>query len=117
MDNTLKLVNLLTPKGAKSKIDKFSKIIYWVILKKKQLLSKVLLNSFPINGHKDLSIESKARTFSIAQGLTLGIQWSIFLLFLLIFNFILHFQGCLLECTLSGIFLASVLCRFSKIDW
>ena len=41
-----------TPDSVKSKTDKFSKITIWVNLKNKQQLhSKVLLNSFPVNGH------------------------------------------------------------------
>ena len=43
--------NPLTPDSAKSKTDKFSKITIWVKLKSKQSHSKVLLNSFPMNGH------------------------------------------------------------------
>ena len=39
-----------TPDSAMSKIDKFSKITNWVKLINKQHHSKVLLNSFPMNG-------------------------------------------------------------------
>ena len=45
------LVNLLIPDSAKSKTDKFSKIINWVKLKKKKHQIKVLPNSFAVNGH------------------------------------------------------------------
>ena len=41
----------LTTDSAKSKIVKFSKITTWVKLNDKQHHSKVLLNSFPMNGH------------------------------------------------------------------
>ena len=50
--------------SAKYQIDKFSKVTNWVKLKNKQPHSKVLLNSFPMNGHTlgfCLSIESKVR--------------------------------------------------------
>ena len=56
----------LTPDSAKSKIDRNSRITNWVKLKTKQHHSKVLLNSFPMNGHtlgfcplNQKSIESK----------------------------------------------------------
>ena len=39
-----------TPDSAKSKIDKFLKMTIWVKFKNKQHHSKVLLNSFPLNG-------------------------------------------------------------------
>ena len=44
------VINPFTSDSAKSKIDKFSKITNWVKLKNKQHHSKVLLNSFPMNG-------------------------------------------------------------------
>ena len=44
-------LNPFTPDRAKSKIDKFCKITNWVKLTTKQHHSKVLLNSFPMNGH------------------------------------------------------------------
>ena len=51
-DWTVKLFNPFTPDSAESKIiDKFPKIPKWVKLKNKQHHSKVLLNSFPMNGH------------------------------------------------------------------
>ena len=50
-DLTSQMLNPFTPESAKSKIDKFSKIANWVKLKNKQHHSKVLLNSFPMNGH------------------------------------------------------------------
>ena len=46
------VVNPFTPGSAKSKTDKFSTIgENWAKLKTKQHHSKVLLNSFPTNGH------------------------------------------------------------------
>ena len=44
------LINSLTADSAKSKTDKFSKLTNWVKLKTKHH-SKVLLSSFPMNGH------------------------------------------------------------------
>ena len=44
-------VNPFSPDGAKSNIDKLSKIANWVELKHKQNHSKVLLKSFPMNDH------------------------------------------------------------------
>ena len=44
-------VNLFTSDDAKSKIVKLSKITNWGKLKTTQHHSKVLLNSFPMNGH------------------------------------------------------------------
>ena len=43
--------NPFTPDRSKSKLDKFTKIINLVKLKNTQHHSKVLLNSFPMNGH------------------------------------------------------------------
>ena len=43
--------SLFTPENSEYKIDKFSKITNWVKLKNKQNHSKVLLSSFPMNGH------------------------------------------------------------------
>ena len=57
-----------TPDSAKSKIDEFYKVTNWVKLKTKQHHSKVLRNSFPMNGHT--SIESKLRKLCITQGFT-----------------------------------------------
>ena len=51
MEITMINVNPFSPDSAKSNIGKFSKITNWVKLKYKQLYSKVLLNSFPMNGH------------------------------------------------------------------
>ena len=45
------LINPFIPNSAKSKIDKFSKITNCVKVKNKQHHCKVLLNSFPMNGH------------------------------------------------------------------
>ena len=53
--------NPFTPKSAKSKTGKSSKITNWVKLKNTQLHSKVLLNSFPMNGQTLVVIESKVR--------------------------------------------------------
>ena len=44
-------LNSFTPDSVKSNIDQFSKITNWVNSINKQHLSKVLLNSFPMNGH------------------------------------------------------------------
>ena len=43
-------INPVPPENFKSRIHKFSKIANWVEWKNKQHLSKVLLNSFPMNG-------------------------------------------------------------------
>ena len=43
--------NPFTPDSAKSIIDRFSKITNWRKLQNKQQHSKVLLNSFLMNGH------------------------------------------------------------------
>ena len=48
---TLKIDVVLSLSQCKSKVDKFSKITNWVKLKNKRYHSKVLLNSFPTNGH------------------------------------------------------------------
>ena len=42
--------NPFAPDSARSKTGQLSKITNWVKLKSKQHLSKVLLNSFPMNG-------------------------------------------------------------------
>ena len=42
---------IIAPDSVKSKTDNISKITNWVKMKNKQLHSKVLLNSFPTNGH------------------------------------------------------------------
>ena len=44
-------LNLFTPDSAKSKIEKFPKIINWVKSKTKKCHSKEQFNSFPMNGH------------------------------------------------------------------
>ena len=62
-------INPLTPNSAKSKIDKFSKITNWVKLKKKQHCRKVLINSFPMNGHR----ESEVRKFCTTHSSTVGV--------------------------------------------
>ena len=69
------LVYPFTPDSDKCKLDKFSKRTNWVKLKNKQHHSKVLLNSFPINGHvRVLSIESKVRKLCITEDLTLEVK-------------------------------------------
>ena len=69
-------LNLSLPKVASlKKSDIFSKNTNGGKLKKKQRHSKVLLNSFPMNGHT-LSIESKVRKLRITKGFTLGIKGS-----------------------------------------
>ena len=45
------LFNVVTPDNSKSKTDEFYKITNWLKLKNRQHHSKVLLNSFPMNGH------------------------------------------------------------------
>ena len=56
---TLSLLTMPSPK-----LIKLSKITNWVNLKNKQQHhSKVLLNSFAMNGHTLASIESKVRNF------------------------------------------------------
>ena len=64
-------INTSTPDGAKSKMFKFFKITNWVKLKNKQHNSKVLLNSFPINGH---TLAFCLRILCITQGFTLGVK-------------------------------------------
>ena len=44
-------INHFTLDIAKSKIDKFSNIANWQKLTNKQIHCKVVLNSFPVNGH------------------------------------------------------------------
>ena len=71
-------LNFLTSDSAKSKIDKSSKITNWVKLKKKnnnkEHHSKALLNSFPMNGHRVLYMESKVRKLCHTQDFNLEVK-------------------------------------------
>ena len=49
-DGPFTFFNPFTPDSAKSETDQFTKITNWVKLKNKQHHSKILLNSFPMNG-------------------------------------------------------------------
>ena len=68
-DMVVLLVHLFTPDSARSKIDKFSKTTNMVKLINKQYHSKVLLISFPMNGHT----LKKVRKLFITHGFTLGV--------------------------------------------
>ena len=59
--SSLYTINAFTPDSAKSKIDKLSKITNEIKLKNKHHYSKLLLNSFPINGNTLGFIESKVK--------------------------------------------------------
>ena len=78
--------NPFSPDSANSQIDKFSKNTNWEKSKTKQHHSKVLLNSFPMNGHTlefcsqtpEVSLwESKGFFYSIYGWVRVRVDWAL----------------------------------------
>ena len=71
----LQFFNPFTPDSGKFKIDKFPKMSNLVKLKNRQYLSKVLLNSFRMNGHtlEFCPLNQNLENFFSPNGFTLGL--------------------------------------------